>query len=102
MPDQTNSYSKATAFITDFARSLLPRAEIIFGHGQLRVTHEAKHFSVPFTREDLDDLEPVLDGDLPTKYSDGMKPAPSIAPAQDGANAPVVIGNGTPHTQAKI
>jgi len=30
---------------------------------------------VPFTREDLDDLEPALDGDLPTKYSDGMKSA---------------------------
>lgn len=24
---------------------------------------------------DLGDLEPVLDGDLPTKYSDGMKSA---------------------------
>jgi hypothetical protein len=73
MPDQANGYSKAAAFITDFARSLLPRAEIVFGRGQLKVTNEAKHFSVPFTREDLDDLEPVLDGDLPTKYSDGMK-----------------------------
>jgi len=73
MPNQTNSYLKATGFITDFARSLLPRAEIVFGHGQLRVENEGKHFSVPFTREDLDDLEPVLDGDLPTKYSDGMR-----------------------------
>ena len=73
MPDQTNGNPKATAFITDFARSLLPRAEIVFSHGQLRVENEGKRFSVPFTREGLDDLEPVLDGDLPTKYSDGMK-----------------------------
>jgi len=73
MPDQTNDYSKATAFITDFARSLLPQAEIVFSHGKLKVASEGKHFSLPFTREDLDDLEPVLDGDLPTKYSDGMK-----------------------------
>jgi hypothetical protein len=73
MPDQTNSNSKATAFITDFAKSLLPRTEIVFGHGQLKVASGDKHFSMPFTREDLDDLEPVLDGDLPTKYSDGMK-----------------------------
>jgi hypothetical protein len=75
MSDQANSYPKATAFITDIARSLLPRAEIVFSRGHLRVANEGKHFSVPFTREDLDDLEPVLDGDLPTKYSDGMKSA---------------------------
>lgn len=75
MPNRANGYPKATAFIADFAKSLLPRAEIAFGHGQLRVANEGKHFSVPFTREDLDDLEPVLDGDLPTKYSDGMKSA---------------------------
>jgi hypothetical protein len=75
MPNQTNGHSKATAFITDFAKSLLPRAEIVFRDSQLIVAGEGKRFSVPFTREDLDDLEPVLDGDLPTKYSDGMKSA---------------------------
>jgi len=57
MPDRTNSYSKAAAFITDFSRSLLPGAEIVFGESQLRVANQGKRFSVPFTREDLDDLE---------------------------------------------
>jgi hypothetical protein len=75
MPDQTNNHSKATTFVMDFARSLLPQAEIVFSNGQLRAASGGGHFSVPFTREDLDDLEPVLDGDLPTKYSDGMKSA---------------------------
>jgi hypothetical protein len=75
MPDQTNNHSKAKTFVMDFARSLLPQAEIVFSNGQLRVASGGEHFSVAFTREDLDDLEPVLDGDLPTKYSDGMKSA---------------------------
>jgi hypothetical protein len=75
VPDQANGYSNSIAFITDFAKSILPGAEIVFSHGQLRVANESKHFSVPFSRENLDDLEPVLDGDLPTKYSDGMKSA---------------------------
>jgi len=75
MPNQANGHSKAAAFITDFAKSLLPRAEIVFHNWHLRVASEGKQFSVPFTREDLDDLEPVLEGDLPTKYSDGMKSA---------------------------
>ena len=75
MPHQANAHSKAITFITDFAKSLLPRAEIVFSHEQLKVANEGKRISVPFSREDLDDLEPVFDGDLPTKYSDGMKTA---------------------------
>jgi hypothetical protein len=75
VPHQANANSKAITFITDFAKSLVPRAEIAFSHGALRVANEGKQFSVPISREDLDDLEPVLDGDLPTKYSDGMKSA---------------------------
>jgi hypothetical protein len=58
-----------------FAKSLLPHAEIAFSDAQLRVANEGKYFSVPFTREDLDDLELVLDGEFPTKYSDGMRNA---------------------------
>jgi hypothetical protein len=75
VPDQTNAHSKAITFITEFAKSLLPRADIAFSHEQLRVANQGKRFSVPFSTEDLDDLEPVFDGDLPTKYSDGMKTA---------------------------
>ena len=76
MTDQMSGYPNAKAFITNFAKSLLPRAEqIAFSQGQLNVVNEGKRVSVSFTREDLDDLEPVLDGDLPTKYSDGMKSA---------------------------
>ena len=75
MPDQANCYPKATALIVEFAQSLAPRAEILFTNGRLKVANEATHFVVQFTREDLEDLEPVLDGDLPTKYSDGMKGA---------------------------
>lgn len=69
-------YPKAKAFITSFAKTLLSRAEQIgFSQGQLNVAYEGKHFSVSFAGEDIDDLEPVLDGELPTKYSDGMKSA---------------------------
>ena len=75
MPDQANDCSNATTFITGFAKEILPHADIVFSHGQLTVANESKHLSVPFTREDLNDLEAVLDGDLPTKYSDGIKSA---------------------------
>jgi hypothetical protein len=60
MTDQMSGYQKVKAFITSFAKTLLYRAEQIgFSQGQLNVAYEGKHFSVSFTREDLDDPEPV-------------------------------------------
>jgi hypothetical protein len=75
MTDQIDGFAKAKAFITNFAKSLLPDADVGFRSGRLQVERAGQHFSLPFSREDLDDLEPVLDGDLPTKYSEGMKNA---------------------------
>jgi hypothetical protein len=72
----TEQFARAKDFITTFAKSLLPDAErVAFATDELHVTNRGTRFSVPFSREDLEDLEPALDGHLPTNYSEGLKSA---------------------------
>lgn len=75
----TEQFAKAKAFITTFAESLLPDAEqLAFTGDDLRVAKGVIRFSVPFSRADLEDLEPTLHGHLPTKYSEGLKSASQL------------------------
>lgn len=72
----TADFPKAKSFIIGVLESLVPRAEQpMFSNGGLHFAVDHERYSIPYTREDLDDLEEVLDGNLSTKYSDGLESA---------------------------
>ena len=69
-----NKYQKAFEFIASVIRSLLPDAKLARVNSRsLRIVLDKATATLPFFDENLEDLESVLDGGLPTRYSNGIK-----------------------------
>jgi hypothetical protein len=67
-------YPKAFDYIADFVRSLLPDARLEWaGVENLAITNGDARVIARFGHSELEDLERVLEGDLPVRYSKGIK-----------------------------
>jgi len=69
-----DKFEKAFEFITQFIRSLLPKAELTRANVEhLRVENEGVREILTFGIARLEDLETVLGGHQPRKYSNGIR-----------------------------